>query len=325
MKFSLILFFVSVTNCLFSQIIDTTRIERLQPGINKLLAKDAKLEKLPGKYIFTEGPAWNKAGGFIVFSDIPANVIYKYKTGENPSIFLDKSGYTHTDSIFINNPGSNGLVYDKAGNLYICRHGERDVVKMKPDFSIEVIASHYQGKRLNSPNDITVNSKGVVYFTDPPYALKGKNRIQELTFYGVYRTLGGKVELIDSTMFRPNGVTLSPDEKFLYVSSSDNKNKIFKRYKLDKQGYIVSSDILYDATPLPGNGTPDGLKTDKKGNIYGSGPGGLFIISQKGVLLGIIKTSEGVTNVAFGDNDSKTLYITARTSVYKIRTLVAGW
>jgi gluconolactonase len=322
--FTLLVSFLFVGSALCQNTI-STEISRLQPALDKLLAKDAQLEKLPGHYLFTEGPAWNKAGGFIIFSDIPSNVIYKCKTGEEPSVFIDKSGYTGTDSIFIDNPGSNGLIYDKAGNLYVCRHGDRNVVKIASDDKVEIIASQFNGKQLNSPNDIAVKSNGAVYFTDPPYALKGKNRVKELSFNGVFRVFNGQIQLIDSTLSRPNGVALTPDEKYLFVSSSDSDNKIFRRYKLDKQGNILSSELFFDATSLEGKHTPDGFKFDKKGNLYAAGPGGLLIISSKGVLLGIIKIPEGVTNCAFGDNDGKALYITARTSVFKIRTLVGGW
>jgi gluconolactonase len=320
-----ILCFILFAGSGFCQNTIPTEISRIQPALDKLIAKDAQLEKIPGKYKFTEGPAWNKAGGFIIFSDIPANVIYTYKNGEEPAVYMDNAGYTGTDSIFINNPGSNGLVYDAAGNLYVCRHGDRNVVKIAPDNSTEIIASQFNGKRFNSPNDVAVKSNGVVYFTDPPYAAKGKNRVKELTFSGIYKVFNGQIQLIDSTFSYPNGVALTPDEKYLLASSSDGKNKIFRRYKLDKQGNVLSSELFFDANSLEGKNTPDGFKFDKKGNVYAAGPGGLLIISSKGVLLGIVKISEGVTNCAFGDSDGKTLYITARTNVYKIKTLVGGW
>jgi gluconolactonase len=196
---------------------------------------------------------------------------------------------------------------------------------MKPDNTIEVIADNFKGKKLNSPNDVAVKSNGAVYFTDPPYAAKGKNRNRELSFCGIYRVFNGNIELIDSTFTYPNGVAFSPDEKYLYAGCSDNKNKVWKRYTLDKEGNITNQEMFYNATSIPANGAPDGFKTDKKGNMYATGPGGVLIFSPKAKLLGIIKIAEGATNVAFGDNDGKTLYITARASVYKIRTLIGGW
>jgi gluconolactonase len=303
---------------------DTTVINRYNPSaMSKLVAPNARLEKIPGKYIFTEGPVWNKKGGYLLFSDVPANVIYKYIPVGESEIFMNKSGYTESDSLPTKNAGSNGLAYDTAGNLVICRHGDRNVVRILPDNKTEIIAAGFESKRLNSPNDLCISKKGTVFFTDPPYGLN-KNRPQEVKYNGVYKVSNGKIELIDSTFSRPNGIILSPDEKYLYVNNSDKARMIWKRYKLDKEGNIIRSNIFFDATGMVFPGSADGMKADKKGNIYAAGPGGLIILSPQGEMIGSIKTNSMVTNCAFGDTDGKTLYITARTEVYKIRLLIPG-
>jgi gluconolactonase len=325
MRFLIHLLALSFVTIGLAQTPPQTGIVQKDAALNKLLAEDAKIEKVDGSFKFTEGPIWSKKEKCLLFSDVPANVIYQYQPGNAKAVvFMEKSGYTESDSLPTNNSGSNGLVFDKTGNLLICRQGNRDVAKLTPDKKTEIVTSHYQGKRLSSPNDVCIKSNGAVYFTDPPYALNKKTRLQEVPYNGVYRVFDGKVELMDSTLNRPNGVAFSPDEKYLYVNNTEKNAKIWKRYSVDKDGRVLGSSIFFDATAMEEPGMPDGFKIDKKGNMYAAGPGGMLILSPEGKLLGVVKIPEIMSNCAFGDADGKTLYITARTGLYKIRTLIPG-
>lgn len=281
------------------------------PKMNELVSSKAVIQKLGGGFKFTEGPAWSKEG-FWIFSDIPANIIYKISDSGKIVEFVNPSG------------NSNGLAYDKDGNLIICEHSGRRVSKKLPNGKRESIVENYQGKKFNSPNDLTISSQGAIYFADPPYGLSKQDAdsSKELKYNGVYRYHQGKLELLD-TMSRPNGVVLSPDEKHLYVAQSEINPKWFV-YDVQKDGKISNRKVFFDASKLEGEGTPDGLKVDKNGNLFCTGPGGVVVFSPEGKHLGTIQFPEVPANCAFGGKDKKDLLVTARNGVYLIKLKTAG-
>ncbi|WP_243714139.1 SMP-30/gluconolactonase/LRE family protein [Nostoc sp. 106C] len=268
---------------------------------------DAKVEKLAGGLKFTEGPVWHPRG-FLLFSDIPADTIYKLTTDGKVSVFRRPAG----------NP--NGNTFDTQGRLITAEHNRR-LVRTEKNGQIKVLAERYQGKLLNSPNDVVVKSDGSIYFTDPPYGISKEK--EELGFYGIYRWRpNGTLTLLNKQMLRPNGIAFSPDEKKLYVSDSAQGN--IRIFDVKSDGTLTNSRVFAELKEPKDKGVPDGLKIDIKGNIYCSGPEGIWIFSPTGQLLGKIIVPEVVTNLAWGNKDYKTLYITAGQGVYRIRLKVAG-
>lgn len=293
----------------------TGSIERLSPEINNLIPKDAKIEVLADGFTWTEGPVWVADKNYLLFSDIPPNSIFKWSEAEGKSLFLTPSGYTGKTGRK-GEPGSNGLLFNAQKELVLCQHGDRRIAKMKsslddPTPEFETIIGTYQGKRFNSPNDAVYDSQGNLYFTDPPYGLE-KNMddpAKEIDFQGVYRfSNSGELSLISDQVTRPNGIAFSPDEKTLYVASSDPKKAIWMAYELIN-GKVKSERIFYDATGTKEKGLPDGMKVDKKGHIWATGPGGVWIFDATGKVLGKIKTGEATSNCTF-DTKEKTLYMT---------------
>jgi gluconolactonase len=300
-------------------------IERLDPALDEIVPPAAKIEKLAGGFTFTEGPVWIHEG-YLLFSDIPNNVIRKWTPNGEVSVFLEKSGYEGTDAppgAFI---GSNGLTLDSEGRLVICEHGNGRVTRLEKDGTRTVLADKYQGKRLNSPNDAVFKSDGWLYFTDPPYGFvkQDEDPKKELKFNGIYRVKDKKLELLHKDMTRPNGLAFSPDEKFLYVANSDPAKKVWMKFEVTAKGQLANPQVFYDATSATEEGLPDGMKVDQKGNLYCTGPGGVWIFSPEGKHLGRIKPPEIPANCAWGDADGKTLYMTARTGLYRIKLGVAG-
>lgn len=277
------------------------------PAMLELISEDAQLVQVITGFRFTEGPTWS-ADGFLLFSDIPASRIYKWSELDGLSVYQEPSY------------NSNGLLFTDEGDLLACEHGSRVLRRINTAGEAEVLASHYMGKRLNSPNDLTVKSDGSIYFTDPPYGLSDQDNdaAKELSFNGIYRYKDGELFMLDSSMIRPNGIAFSPDERTMYVAQSEIDHKWMK-FTLDEQGNIVNAELFFDADDLEGKGTPDGLKVDSNGNLYCSGPGGIVIFSAEAKYLGTIRTPEVATNCAFGGSDGKTLFITAQSSVYSIR------
>ena len=307
-----------------------TEIVRADPALDAIVSSDTKLEKLAGGFLFTEGPVWVPAtantSGYLLFSDPNANTIYRWSADGQVSVFRTKSGYAGFDVGEYHQPGSNGLTLDSKGRLAINQHGNRRVIRVEPRGNITVLADRYDGKRLNSPNDLVYRSDGALYFTDPPFGLPNvfDDPRKELPYSGVYCVKDGQVTLVSTELDAPNGLAFSPDENFLYVNNWNDKKKVILRYDVQPDCTLTHSTLFFDMTDAPGNDALDGLKVDQQGNVYSTGPGGLWIISPGGKQLGLIKGPEDPHNMAWGDEDGKTLYITALTGIYRIRMNIAG-
>ncbi len=303
------------------------RVERLDPALDKLLAPGATLEILAEGFDWSEGPVWFAPGGYLLFSDVPKNIVWRWREHDGLLEYLRPSGYTG----LANNPeesGSNGLTLDNEGRLILCQHGDRQVARIKGRGRFEPLATNFEGKRFNSPNDVAIRSTGELYFTDPPYGLaKGADDPRrELAYQGVFRiSKRGKVSLLVRDLTRPNGIAFSPDEKRLYVAVSDPERAHYMVYDVLRDGTLDQGRILFDATPLvPGRkGLPDGLKVDNLGNLWATGPGGVLILSPQGQHLGTLDTGEATANCAWG-NDGSYLYITADSYLCRIRTRTKG-
>ena len=307
-----------------------TEIIRVDPGLDAVVSADAKLEKLAGGFLFTEGPVWVPASattsGYLLFSDPNANTIYRWSPEGQVSVFLTKSGYSGFNVGEYHQPGSNGLTLDSRGRLTINQHGNRRVIRVEPRGNISVLADRYDGKRLNSPNDLVYRSDGALYVTDPPFGLPKlfDDPRKELPYSGVYCVKDGAVTLVSTDLDAPNGLAFSPDEKTLYVNNWNEKRKVILRYDVKPDCTLTSGRLFFDMTDAPGSDALDGLKVDQKGNVYSTGPGGIWIISPEGKQLGLIKGPEDPHNMAWGDDDGKTLYITALTGIYRIKMNVVG-
>jgi gluconolactonase len=311
---------------------DSMRIERLDPALDKLIAPDAKIEVLAQGHDWTEGPLWIKRGGYLLFSDIPKNSIYRWKEGEGEKLYLQPSGYTGKEPRG-GETGSNGLTLDREGRLVLCQHGDRRMARMdaplespKPQFT--PLAVRYQGKRFNSPNDAVFRSNGDLYFTDPAYGMEKQweDPAREISFAGVYRrSAAGEITLLTSDMTRPNGLAFSPDERRLYIAQSDQKAAIWRVFDVKRDGTIENSRVLLDVTSMVPSkkGLPDGLKIDTEGNLFATGPGGVLIIAPDGKHLGTIATGQATSNCAFGD-DGRTLYMTADDYLMRVRLKTKG-
>lgn len=308
------------------------QVIRKDAAIDKIVPPDANIEKLAGGFLFTEGPIWiprtDQNDGYLLFSDPNNNVIYRWSPDGQLSIFITKSGYRGFDIGEYGQPGSNGLTIDKQGRLTINQHGNRRVVRMEKNGQLTVLADHYDGKRLNSPNDLVYKSDGSLYFTDPPFGLPKffDDPRKELPYSGVYRAApdGKQVQLLTTELKGPNGLAFSPDEKYFYVDNWDPQKKIVMRYEVNTDGSLSNGKVFFDMTSAEGEDALDGMKIDQKGNLYVSGPGGLWIISPEGKHLGTIIGPEHPHNFAWGDDDGKTLYLCAKTGLYRIRLKIAG-
>jgi gluconolactonase len=307
-----------------------TEIVNADPALDQIIAPGTKLEKLAGGFLFTEGPVWvpttANTSGYLLFSDPNANIIYRWSPEGQVSIFRTKSGYSGFNVGEYHQPGSNGLTLDSKVRLTINQHGNRRVIRVEPRGNITVLADRYEGKRLNSPNDLVYRSDGALYFTDPPFGLPKvfDDPRKELPYSGVYCVKDGQVKLVSTDLDAPNGLAFSPDEKFLYVNNWNDKKKVILRYDVKPDCMLTNGMLFFDMTNAPGSDALDGLKVDQKGNVYSTGPGGLWIISPEGKQLGLIKGPEDPHNMAWGDDDGKTLYITALTGIYRIRMNIAG-
>ena len=306
------------------------KIERKDPRFDKLIPPGTTIERLTDAVAdWAEGPVWVPSGKYLLFSDIPKNTIWKYQDGQGLSVYLKPSGYTGTTRFGGREPGSNGLTLDSSGLLVMCQHGDRRLARQEKDGKITVLADRYQGKRFNSPNDLCFNSKGELYFTDPPYGLAGqmKDPSKELDFQGVYRlSTGGEVTLLTKELSRPNGIALSPDEKTLYVANSDSARAIWMAYPVQADGSLAPGRVFFDVTSwmkAGKKGAPDGMKVDRDGNLFATGPGGVCVFAPDGTHLGTIDTNEPTANCAWGD-DGSVLYMTANKYLCRIKTATKG-
>lgn len=313
-------------------------IERLDPRLEALVPPEARMEIIAEGFDWTEGPLWvPEDGGYLLFSDIPPNRVMKWKRGQGVSVYLEKSGHhgpiPRPNHIPPDEPGSNGLILDPQGRLVLCQHGNRQVARMdaplaRPRPKYVPIATRYDGRRLNSPNDGAYHPDGSLYFTDPPYGLarKMEDPGKELDFQGVYRvSKRGEVTLLTRELSRPNGLAFSPDHQTLYVANSDPQRAVWMAYDVRNDGSIANARVFFDATPWvrQRQGLPDGMKVDRQGNIFATGPGGLLIFDRGGRHLGTLLTGQATSNCAFGE-DGSTLFITADMYVLRIRLLARG-
>jgi gluconolactonase len=303
-------------------------IRRNAPDIDRIVPANAKLYKLAQDFKFTEGPIWVHGTGQLLFSDPNANRIYAYdpKT-EALSIVREHSGYEGADIAEYGQPGSNGLTLDEHGRLTINQHGNRRIVRVEPNGSLTVLADRYQGKRLNSPNDLVYKSDGALYFTDPPFGLPKffDDPRKELSFSGVFRAVNGHVTLLSRELEGPNGLAFSPDEKFLYVDDWDEHRKVILRFPVRSDGSLGKSQLFVDMTPeLPGPDGLDGMKVDREGDLYVTAPDGVRIYSPDGRHLGTIAVPRGVHNLAWGGEDGRALYMCASDRLYRINLLIEG-
>ena len=320
---------------LFSQ-----EVLKLDPAFDEIAPPNATLEKIAGGFNrWTEGPVWTR-NGMLLFAEIPANNIIQWIPGQKAGVFMHPSGYKGAEPFKGGEPGSNGMTLDANGRVTVAGHAGRTVWRLetlKADGPVTVLADSYEGKKLNSPNDVAYKSDGSLYFTDPPYGLatqRDDDPAKELKINGVYRIPGArqqkpgtppareKLQLIIKDLGRPNGLVFSPDEKFLYIAESGKR--VWMRYRVQPDGSVTDGAVFLDPGPDKSPGGPDGMRVDKKGNIYSSGPGGVWIISPEGKHIGTFKLPERVANVAWGDKDGKTLYITASTSIYSIKLKIPG-
>ena len=306
-------------------------VTRLKPAFDTLISKDARIEVLAQGFTWTEGPVWvpQPEGGYLLFSDIPRNSVFKWDQEKGISLFLCPSGYTG-NSFYGGEPGSNGLLLDPQGRLVSCEHGDRRVSVLTKGGGKRTLVDSYQGKRLNSPNDAVYSSKGDLYLTDPPYGLPAQSPsdpLCELGFCGVYRlSPDGTLTLLTKEMTRPNGIGLSPDEKTLYVAQSDPKAAIWKAFPIESDGTLGQSRLLYDATASVGRlpGLPDGMAVDCKGNVFATGPGGVYVFAPDGTLLGQILTGQRTANCTFGGDDGNVLFMAVDMFLCRIQTKTKG-
>lgn len=303
-------------------------IERMDPRFDALIPNDAKVEELAGGLVWTEGPVWVKDGGYLLFTDIPQNMVYKWSEKDGLHEFLKPSGYTGKEPFTGKEPGANGLVIGPDGKLVLCQHGDRRISRLV-DGKFVTLVDKYMGKRFNSPNDLVYHPNGDLYFTDPPYGLPKlmEDPAKELDFQGVYRLKpSGELTLLTKVMTRPNGIGLSPDAKTLYVANSDPEKAIWMSFPVQPDGTLAEGKLFHDSTDrvkAGQPGLPDGLKVDVHGNVFATGPNGVYVFDPAGKLLGMIVTNDRTSNCAFGD-DGSTLYITANHKLIRVKTSTKG-
>lgn len=334
-KFLILITMMAISNLVLAQGNYATvgKIHRIDPDLDQVLDINSKIEVVAEGFTWSEGPVWVKKGNYLLFSDVPENIIHKWSEKEGLSTFLKPSGYTGTTH-YSEEPGANGLIINKKGNLVSCEHGDRRIAEMPldaPEKKKTLAHLVEEGKKLNSPNDVVQRKTGDYFFTDPPYGLPGRGKpepAKEIEYQGVYRIdTKGNVTVQAKDMSRPNGLAFNLDESELIVAQSDPRAIIWNAYPIDKNGNLGSPRVFFDGMPLAKQGlrgAGDGMKVDSKGNIWATGPGGVLIISPAGKLLGRIETGQANSNVAFGGADGKTLFITADMNLLKLQTKVKG-
>ena len=293
------------------------------PRVDALIPADARIEKLAEGFVFIEGPVWDRSESRLLFSDVRGNTIYQWTEADGASPFIDpvfEGDQTGRGSI-----SSNGLTLDAEGRVIICEHGNRRISRLEADGTRSVVVEQFEGGQLNSPNDAVYSSNGWLYFTDPPYGLEGleESPMRELDFNGIYRlSPDGELELLVRDQSRPNSIALSPDEQTLYVANSDDENMVWMAYDLNDTG-ASNGRVFYDVNDQTAPGAADGMKVDLAGNIFATGPGGIWIFAPDGSHLGTIMPGEVAANVGWGD-DGRTLYMIGSTSLYRIRLSTEG-
>jgi gluconolactonase len=306
-------------------------IERLDPRLDALIPRDAVVEAIADGLTWAEGPVWDGRAGSLLVSDVPKNRVLSWREGGALEIALEPSGYTGAAPFVGREPGSNGLAFDRDGRLVLCQHGDRAVARREADGRFTVLAQRYQGRRLNSPNDLVFRSNGDLYFTDPPYGLPDtfEDPAKELSFQGVFRlTAGGELEAVVTDLSSPNGLAFSPDERTLYVANSSPEQPVWMAYPLRPDGTLAPGRVFAEARAFVVDrerypGLPDGLKVDRAGNLFATGPGGVHVYAPDGARLGRIVTGVPTGNVAWG-GDGSVLYIAANQRILRIRTTTQG-
>jgi gluconolactonase len=297
-------------------------VDRADTWLDAVVPPGTRLEKLAGGFSFIEGPVWIAAEESLLFSDPNDNRIYRWSANHGVSVFRTKSGYAGLDIAEYRQPGSNGLTLDADRRLTIAEHGNRRITRLEKNGDLTVLADRFAGKRLNSPNDLVYRSDGSLYFTDPYFGLPkfDQDRRAEQPHAGVYRrSPAGQVSLLTTALKGPNGLAFSPDERTLYVSNWDERRKIVMAWDVAGDGSIANGRTFADMTSAPGEEALDGLKVDRRGHVFVSGPGGLWVYAPDGRHLGTIRLPELAANMAWGDADGQTLYLTARTGLYRMR------
>jgi gluconolactonase len=301
---------------------------RLDPRFDKLVPINVKVERVVSGRKWVEGPVWHRKDGYLLFSDIPTNSVIKWQEGKGTSVFLKPSGYSGKAPFDGPEPGSNGLTFDPDGRLVLAEHGDRRIGRLEKNGRKTTLADRYEGKRINSPNDVVFKSNGDLYFTDPPFGLPKSfdDPRKETPFQGVYKySKDGKLTLLTKDIKAPNGIAFSPDEKKLYVSNADTNNAVWMVFDVKADGTIENGKVLFNATAWTKSkpGVPDGMKVDREGNIFGAGPGGIHVISPDGKHLGSIETGVPTGNVAWGE-DGSSLFITSSNNVYRLKLTTKG-
>ncbi|HEY5808847.1 MAG TPA: SMP-30/gluconolactonase/LRE family protein [Povalibacter sp.] len=306
-------------------------IERFDPALDAIVPADWRIEKLAEGFMWSEGPVWMVSGNYLLFDDVPGNTMYRWSERDGLSVFLKPSGYTGTDPTIFAEPGSNGLFPDSEHTILMADHGNRQVARLDVRTKQKTpLVTHFNGKRFNSPNDVIKRRDGVIFFTDPPYGLNGRNDSphKELDFNGIYRLeKDGSVHLIYKDMTFPNGLSLMPDKRTLIVANSDPKQPIWMAFTLDMKGEVIGQRVFADVSDLKGEdnpGLPDGLRVIGDGTVFATAPGGVLIMDSAGKRLGLIRTGTAIANCAFGD-DGRTLYMTSNHFLARIRLKVNGY
>ncbi|HYF33032.1 MAG TPA: SMP-30/gluconolactonase/LRE family protein [Chitinophagaceae bacterium] len=309
---------------------NTGKVHFIDTALENVIQPGTTIEKVAEGFSFTEGPVWHP-DGHLLFSDPNTNTIYSYNPlNHNVVVYMSHSGYTGSDIGQYGQPGSNGLTIDREGRLIINQHGNRRVIRIEQKGPVTILADKVDGKRFNSPNDVVLKSDGAIYFTDPPYGLPGfyNDPEKELDYQGVFMIKDGKTQVVSKDLGGPNGLAFSPDEQYLYVSNWDSRDvhrtKTLWRYEVQRDGSLKNGKIFFDFNFTEGEEALDGIKVDKEGNLFVSAPGGVWILSNSGKLLGKIVTPERPANMAWGGHDGKTLYMTAHSSIYRIRISTGG-
>jgi len=308
----------------------TGRITALDPAFDAIVPAGARIAKIADGFTWSEGPAWVREGGYLLFTDVPENTLYRWSEREGLSVVLKPSGYTGPELETLREPGANGLHAEPGGSVLLADSGSRVVARLDPVSKRKTpLATHFAGHRFNSPNDVVRRGDGVIFFTDPPYGLEGidESPVKELRFNGVFRLdPDGSVHLVDDGLRFPNGVELSPDGRTLYVSNSDPTRPVWMAYSLDERGAVTGRRVFADASDLVAQdlpGLPDGMAMAADGTLFATGPGGVLVFAPDGRRLGRIETGSAIANCAFGD-DGRTLYLASHAFLARVRVNAVG-